>query len=85
MDDREELEECLATQEEIGKNLDPFLMNRFAKISKMNNGSAVVPVINEVCMGCYMNIPPQLFIEVQRAKKMITCPQCSRIIYFEKE
>ncbi len=82
IDDREQLDEYLARQEEIGKSLDPSLMNRFAKVSKMNGGLAVVNVENEVCMGCFMNVPPQLYIEVQRGKSLISCPQCSRILYY---
>ena len=81
-DDRELLDEYLTRQKEIGKNLDPSLMTRFVKISKMNKGSAVVNVKDEVCMGCFMNIPPQLYIEVQRGNSLISCPQCSRILYY---
>jgi predicted nucleic acid-binding Zn-ribbon protein len=84
-DDKELLEEFIARQEDIGKHLDPALMNRFKKISKMNQGSAVVSVRNEVCMGCFMNIPPQLYIEVQRCNSLISCPQCSRILYHVSE
>ncbi|MDA8136352.1 MAG: C4-type zinc ribbon domain-containing protein [Desulfobacteraceae bacterium] len=36
-------------------------------------------------MGCFMNIPPQLYIEVQRGKSLISCPQCSRILYHIKK
>ncbi len=82
-DDKELLNEYLEQQAEIGKNLSPSLMTRFAKISKMNNGLAVTTVKNEVCMGCFMNIPPQMYIDVQRGKSLISCPQCSRILYFE--
>lgn len=81
-DDRELLDEYFAQQKKIGKNLDPSLMIRFEKISKMNKGSAVVNVKDEVCMGCFMNIPPQLYIEVQRGNSLISCPQCSRILYY---
>jgi len=84
-DDKQALDEYLENQKEIGKNLDPALMNRFARISKMNKGLAVINVKNEVCMGCFMNIPPQLFIDVQRGKTLISCPQCSRILYYENE
>ena len=80
-DDRELLDEYLTQQNEIGKRLDSSLMKRFAKISKMNQGLAVVNVKNEICMGCFMNIPPQLYIEVQRENSLILCPQCSRILY----
>lgn len=85
LDDKQHLDEYLLQQEEIGKNMDSFLLNQFSKISKMNGGLAVVQVKNEVCMGCFMNIPPQLYIEVQRANALITCPQCSRILYHVPE
>jgi hypothetical protein len=84
-DDREMLEEYLDRQNDIGKRLDPALMKRFLKISQMNQGLAVVGVSNEVCLGCFMNIPPQLYIEVQRGDSLISCPQCSRILYYTKE
>lgn len=80
-DDKELLADYLAQQEEIGKRLDPSLMVRFRKISKMNQGSAVARVNREVCSGCFMNIPPQLYIEVQRGTSLISCPICSRILY----
>ena len=81
MNDRELLDEYIARQNEISKTLEPSLMNRFAKISKMNNGSAVIYVEDAVCMGCFMNVPPQLYIEIQRGNSLISCPQCSRILY----
>lgn len=82
--DRELLEEYLESQEEIGVRLDSKLLDRFKRISKMNQGSAVAKVQDQVCLGCFMNIPPQLYIEVQRANELIFCPQCSRILYYEK-
>ncbi len=81
-DDQEELDELLVKRAEISKNLDPALMDNFNRISKMNNGLAVVQVKNEVCMGCYVNIPPQLYIEAQRYNSLILCPQCSRILCY---
>lgn len=80
-DDKQDLEFYLSQKESIGKHLNPVLKRQFEKISKMNNGDAVVEVIDGVCMGCFMNIPPQLFIEVQRCTSLITCPLCSRIIH----
>lgn len=83
-EDRENLTGFLDRQEEIGHSLDPRLMERFRRISKMNQGSAVTQVSEEVCMGCFMNIPPQMYIEVQRGDALVSCPQCSRILYYEK-
>ncbi len=81
VDDRELLAQSLEQQKKIGQDLDPSLMTRFRKVSRMNQGQAVAQVRNESCMGCFMNVPPQLCIEVQRGNQLISCPQCSRILY----
>jgi predicted nucleic acid-binding Zn-ribbon protein len=38
-------------------------------------------VVGHTCKGCNRNIPPQLFIVLQRAESIETCPNCNRIIY----
>lgn len=82
--DRQRLDEYLESQKQIGASLDPKLLERFKRISKMNRGSAVAEAQDQVCLGCFMNIPPQLYIEVQRGNQLIFCPQCSRILYYRK-
>ncbi len=84
-EDRKRLVAHLKRQEEIGSSLDTRLLTMFRKISKMNNGSAVSQVRDRICMGCFMNVPPQMYIEVQRGNELISCPQCSRILYYVKE
>jgi uncharacterized protein len=85
VDDKELLQELVGQQQTIGQSLDPALLNRFRRIARMNKGQAVAQVRNESCMGCFMNVPPQLCIEVQRANQLISCPQCSRILYHVNE
>jgi predicted nucleic acid-binding Zn-ribbon protein len=85
MDDREQLAELEEQQRSIGESLNPALLNRFRRIARMNQGQAVARISDETCMGCFMNVPPQLCIEVQRGNQMISCPQCSRILYHIKE
>ncbi len=79
------LEKYQSKIKKIGDNLDPVIFEQFKIIAKMNNGEAVAQGKNEVCMGCFMNIPPQLFIEVQRGDKLIKCPQCSRFLFYKEE
>jgi predicted nucleic acid-binding Zn-ribbon protein len=43
----------------------------------------VVRVKNETCQGCFLNIPPQMYIEVQKNNALIQCPHCNRILFFE--
>lgn len=81
-DDRNLLEEFRLQRDQIGTDLRQELLKLFDEISGSCGGLAVVEVKKEVCRGCFMNVPPQMYIEVQRCKTLITCPQCSRILYF---
>ena len=45
-------------------------------------GLAVTEAKEEICQGCNMNIPPQLFVELKKNEFISTCPQCRRIIYY---
>jgi predicted nucleic acid-binding Zn-ribbon protein len=51
---------------------------------RMRRGLAVVAVHNGTCGGCNMNIPPQLFNQLQRGNTVEVCPNCQRIIYWDK-
>jgi len=83
-DDSVLLGEFKAKKKDIGENLDPVIFEQFKKIANMHDGEAVAQGKNEVCMGCFMNIPPQLFIELQRGDRLIMCPQCSRFLFFNE-
>ena len=71
-------------REEIVRALDPELVKRYTTLKERRNGIAVVLVRNEGCQGCYVNIPPQLYNEVQKNKEIIVCPNCQRILYWEE-
>ena len=60
------------------------LRNIYGILRERRGGVAVTNVKNGVCMGCHMNIPPQLFIEVTKNKKLIQCPSCNRILFFRE-
>jgi len=41
-------------------------------------------VRNGTCQGCNMNIPPQLYNQLQRGDTIELCGTCNRIIYWDK-
>jgi len=49
------------------------------------DGVAVTTARNELCSGCDMNIPPQLYVEIRKNQEMHQCPQCRRILYVSEE
>ena len=44
----------------------------------------IVPVSEAVCQGCYVVIPPQAYIDLQKGEQILSCPNCQRIVYWEK-
>ncbi len=67
----------------IASLLSREVLSMYERVSR-KNGVALAPARNEVCTGCNMNIPPQLFNEVLTLSRMIQCPNCHRILYCEE-
>jgi len=66
----------------LRKRIRDELLKRYETIKGRRNGVAVALVWKEVCGGCHMNIPPQMYIELQRSSDLLTCPNCNRIVYW---
>ncbi|MBI5068581.1 MAG: hypothetical protein HZB56_10100 [Deltaproteobacteria bacterium] len=73
--------ELAARRADAARRVDPGLLARYEGIKKRRAGVAVAAVVGQTCRGCNRNIPPQLFIVLQRAESIETCPNCNRIIY----
>jgi hypothetical protein len=71
--------------ESVSRNITPELMQKFNMVRDLTRGTAVAPVMDSVCSGCNMNIPPQMYNELQRFDSIKFCPHCQRIIYWGKE
>jgi uncharacterized protein len=85
-EDRSRLEALRQEREEIAGQVDPRLMPIYLKARiQQRDRRAVAGVINGVCQGCHMNIPPQLYNELQRQDDLKICPLCQRIIYWQLE
>jgi len=72
-----------ARRRQVSNRLEPSLVRRFEMIFERRDGLAVVAARNYSCMGCHMNIAPQLFNMLQREDRILTCPNCNRVLYYE--
>ena len=63
--------------------IDPQLLKIYLMVRDKAGGIAVAPVKDAVCRGCNMNIPPQMYNELQRCDSLKFCPSCQRIIYWK--
>jgi len=79
---QEQLSEEEKHRAEIVAGIDSDLLKRYERIEKRSGGLAVVFVENTTCSGCHLNIPPQMYNELQRRDSLKFCPNCERIIYW---
>lgn len=75
--------EASKTRGETASQLNEDLIGRYELIFARRGGIAVVMASGGICQGCHMNIPPQLWNEIIRSDKLILCPSCHRIIYYQ--
>jgi len=78
-----EISGLLKEQEGLRTEIETDLLKKYDRIRSHVNGRAVVPVWKSVCDACHMNIPPQMYNELQRSEEIMQCPFCSRIIYWD--
>ncbi len=64
--------------------LDKRLLARYDRIRR-RYPNAVVSVKRGTCMGCYVNVPPQVYINLLKGDEILNCPNCQRIMYSEPE
>jgi len=70
----------------VSSGIDSDLLAIYNRVkSNQSNAIGIVAVTDAVCQGCHMNIPPQMYNELQRGGSLKKCPICERIIYWKKE
>ena len=79
--ERRTLDALLAKRDEVLAKIDPELIKQYEFIKSQARGIAIVQVKDCICLGCNMNIPPQMYNELHRENELRTCPHCHRMLY----
>ena len=66
-------------KDNIVSKIKPEILPVYERVKK-RNGVVIARVENEICTGCNMNIPPQLYNEVLKLTRIIQCPNCKKIL-----
>ena len=75
--------ERVERRELLSKQIESKLVKLYSTLKEKRQGVGVVSVKNETCQGCFLNVPPQMFIEVQKNNALVRCPHCNRILYWD--
>jgi hypothetical protein len=82
---RQRLGNLGADRETVRAGIDAKMLATFNQIkANQTNKIGIVAVKDAVCQGCHMNIPPQMYNELQRGDSLKRCPICERIIYWKE-
>ena len=79
----EKLESLKAKEAEMSDGIDSETIMKFQRIIKRNR-KGIVAVKGKVCDGCHMILPAQFANEVHHGEKILFCPYCSRILFYEE-
>jgi uncharacterized protein len=58
------------------------LLRKYDTLRQHRNGLAVINVVDGVCQGCFMAIPPQRFNMLLKGDDIFDCPTCQRLNYY---
>jgi len=74
-----------AKRDEIAKQLPASLLKRYNSLRGQRRGQAVAIARDGYCLGCNMNLPPQLYNSLFRGDDMISCPHCQRVLILKQQ
>jgi predicted nucleic acid-binding Zn-ribbon protein len=74
------LDKLKENQSKLEEKLEPRHRNYYRKLTQ-RYGHAVVPVVNNLCMGCFANVPSS-FVSVTHENHVLHCEHCGRILYW---
>lgn len=79
---QEELAGLQASRQELAAAVGESARSRYERLVRSKGGKVIVGVEHGVCGGCHMRLPPQLLVECQAEKGIVTCSNCGRIVYY---
>jgi uncharacterized protein len=58
------------------------LLRKYDTLRQHRNGLAVINVVDGVCQGCFMALPPQRYNMLLKGDEIFACPTCQRLNYY---
>lgn len=88
----EELQEVDRQQAELGERrrqiavtIPKPLLAMYERVARFRRGQALSEVRDGICVACRVKVRPKVFSDVKRGDQLITCDNCSRILYYRPE
>lgn len=66
----------------LAKDADESILRIYERLLKNKKDRVVVPIENNTCSGCHIQLTPQHINLVRKGKNIVMCEHCSRIHYW---
>ncbi len=70
-------------KETLSKLTDGRLLKEYESLRKEKGGKAIIEVNGSICSGCYLGLPSDAIYQLKKNRKIIICPNCSRILIWK--
>ncbi|MEJ2744441.1 MAG: C4-type zinc ribbon domain-containing protein [bacterium] len=70
-------------RDELLPGVSHAILKKYQRIFANKRDTAIVPLVNYVCEGCHMRLPPQIANNVRKTNELVICENCSRILYWQ--
>jgi len=77
--------QVITAREAIVRGLPAGVVRRYGMLREQRRGMAVAEARDSSCLGCNMQLPPQLYNSLFRGDELITCPHCQRILVLRRD
>ena len=67
----------------IFDKIEPTYLNVYETMRNARDGIGMVSILGEACGGCYSQLPPQTVIEIKENNKIINCPNCGVLQFWD--
>ena len=79
---QQHLARLLAERKDITKDVTPSALGTYERIAKRHSGVAVSEAANGRCTACRLQIRPQLYQDLRKGDRLISCENCNRILHY---
>lgn len=72
------------SRKDLTSRIEEEALAEYERLVGPKGGKVVVEARDESCAGCYMSIPPRVFVTVKKNEGIHSCPHCHRILYYKE-
>jgi predicted nucleic acid-binding Zn-ribbon protein len=79
------LAEITERRNRIAVSIPDGLISMYDRVARGRRGQALSEVRNSTCSACRMRVRPKVFSDVRKGDQLITCDNCSRILFYRPD